>query len=361
MDSKRLAEFPLGMAAACMVACAVASFAPSSLLASTAVEDGFTSVLLPDGDAAKPGNSVATVRQGTDVYYWVRWKDHAPGHASLRCLITDGPGGEALVDETQTADDSDAEGLTFCGLDTTGDFEPGTYYFAQYLDDEKIGERSIEVESRFTQKMTLRREIRYGVGLLALAILGIGWVQKKRGQRGKAALPVAIGTRVNAPAPMAAAPAPRDDAAEELRKCGLQYQSLLAQADKKPALEVGRRYLGLLLKARKEPEALEVFKACVALDAGFRPERAEDVLPLAKAARASGDAQSAVACLRGFDKVYPGSPLIPEVYVFSARLMAEDLRNPEMARKILEHVVQKYPGHYVAQEAKKYLQSMPAA
>lgn len=31
----------------------------------------------------------------------------------------------------------------------------------------------------------------------------------------------------------------------------------------------------------------------------------------------------------------------------------------EMARKILTHVVEKYPGHYIAQEAKRYLQGMP--
>ena len=66
-----------------------------------------------------------------------------------------------------------------------------------------------------------------------------------------------------------------------------------------------------------------------------------------------------MAVLRGFDKLFPGNEAIPEVYVFSAKLMAEDLGNAEMARKILEHVLQKYPGHFVAQEAKKYLQSMP--
>src|SRR5262249_51036932 len=147
---------------------------------------------------------------------------------------------------------------------------------------------------------------------------------------------------------------------DELRKAARTYEIALPLADKTKTLDAGRRYLGLLMKARETGKALEVFRQRVAFDANFRPERAEDVLPIAKAARAAGDPQAAVACLRGFDKIFPGDSAIPEVYVFSARLMAEDLANPAMARKILEHVMQKYPGHYVAQEAKKLLQRLPA-
>ncbi len=83
------------------------------------------------------------------------------------------------------------------------------------------------------------------------------------------------------------------------------------------------------------------------------------MLPVAKAARAAGDSKTAVAAVRGFDKAFPAHALIPDVFVFSAKVLAEDFKNNDMARKILEHVIAKYPGHYLAQEAKTYLKGMP--
>src|SRR5262249_1409842 len=109
----------------------------------------------------------------------------------------------------------------------------------------------------------------------------------------------------------------------------------------------------------KEAEALKVFKACVAANPAFRLAQPDEVMPLAKAARAAKDPNAAVAAARGVDKAHPGHALIPDVYIFSAKPTAEDLGNIDMARKILQHVMTKYPGHYLAQEAKRYLQSLP--
>ena len=72
------------------------------------------------------------------------------------------------------------------------------------------------------------------------------------------------------------------------------------------------------------------------------------------------DPNAAIGAMRGFDKLNPGHSAIPEVYLLSAQIMAEDLKNTAMARKILEHVLAKHPGHHVAQEAKRYLQTLPA-
>jgi hypothetical protein len=106
-------------------------------------------------------------------------------------------------------------------------------------------------------------------------------------------------------------------------------------------------------------DQLKSFKARLAADANFRLARAEDVLPIARAARAAGDSKAAVAAVRGFDKAFPGHALIPDVFVFSAKVLAEDFKNNDMARKILEHVIARYPGHYLAQEARNYLKEMP--
>ena len=106
-----------------------------------------------------------------------------------------------------------------------------------------------------------------------------------------------------------------------------------------------------------DAEAVKRFKERVAGDPQSRPAP-DEVLGLAKAARALGDTHAAVAIVRGFDKANPGHADIPQVYLFSAQLMAEDLRDTDMARKILKHILARYPGHYIAPEAKRYLQSM---
>jgi hypothetical protein len=183
--------------------------------------------------------------------------------------------------------------------------------------------------------------------------------------RGEAAMTpeaLVIGNRAASEAALARASAPAANSAsqeaERLRKMDLQFQALIAAADKKPAVELGRSYIGSLLKARRETDAARVFRECLAADPAFQTAQAEEALPIAKAARAAGDATTAVAALRGFDKRYPGHALLPEVYVFSAKLMAQDLGNAEMARKILMHVVARYPGHHLTPDAKKELAAL---
>lgn len=350
---------------------ALALLASSDVLAATKMRDGFATMLVTDGTSLMPRNPVTSARGGDDVYYWIQWKEPMP-RSNLRCVIK---GPDTDIDETQLFAEAEGEGFSVCGMGTESS-DGGTFHFTQYLDGEMVGERSIVLEKEPFFKLSPRRQWKWMMGGLATIILAVYWLRRRAtgdkrsisqvlgGEAGAAQAPrdaIAIGSRVDggAQALATAMAAPKaTDEAEGLRKRGLQFQALMAQADKSHGLELGRLYLGLLLKARNEPEAVKVFKECIAADPAFRLAQAEEVLPIAKAARAAGDPQAAVAALRGFDKAYPGHGLIPEVYVFSAKLMAEDLRNTEMARKILQHVLERYPGHFIAQDAKRYLESM---
>lgn len=358
---------------ACFLA-ALALLASPDLLAATKMREGFATMVVTDGTSLMPRNPVTRARAGDDVFYWIQWKEPMP-RSSLRCTIK---GPDTDIDDTQIFAEAEGEGFSVCGMETE-DADGGTFHFTQYLDGEKVGELSIVLEKESFFKLSLRKKWKWMMGGLAMVILAVYWVRRKMSGDtrsvkqilgGEAEAPravrnsVAIGSRVvgGAQAMATTTPAPpKTDEAQDLRKLGLQFQALMAQADKSKGLELGRRYLQLLLKARNDADAVKVFKECVSADPAFRLAQAEEVLPIAKAARAAGDPQTAVAALRGFDKAYPGHALIPDVFVFSAKLMAEDLRNAEIARKILEHVLLKYPGHYLAPEAKRYLQSMPQA
>ena len=348
--------------------------APFDAGAATKMRDGFATMVVTDGTSLMPRNTVSHARGGDDVYYWIQWEEAVP-RASLRCVIK---GPDTDIDDTQIFAEAEKEGFSVCGMETE-ESDGGTYTFTQYLDGKMVGEQTIVLEKQPFFKLSLRRKWKWVTGGISLVFLAGFWLRRKMtgdersisqvlGGEAKAdKLVREAGASVGrmpggAAAPVAGMPAPaKPDEAPDLRKLGLQFQSLMAQADKTQGLELGRRYLGLLLKARDEAEAVKVFKACMAASPGFRPALAAEVLPLAKAARGAGEPRVAAAALSGFDKAFPGERLIPEVFVFSAKLMAEDLRNPEMARKILLHVLAKYPGHYLAPEAKRYLESMPQA
>jgi hypothetical protein len=106
-----------------------------------------------------------------------------------------------------------------------------------------------------------------------------------------------------------------------------------------------------------DADKLKIFRQRLALDAQYRPAP-DEVLALARAARGAKDSTTAVAIVRGFDKANPGHADVPQVYFFSAQLMAEDLGDRDMARKILEHLLKRFPGHYIAREAKAYLDGL---
>ncbi len=367
----------------CLAAAAALVFAANVGAANLGVriDEGFASAVEVDANNhVVTVNHVTKANRGEDIAYWIQWSDRPKAKTSLRCVIRLGASGDPIVDETEVEEDASEEMFTVCGTNTDDrEFETGTYYFTQYVNGEKVGEKSIAIESHFLFS-ALKRKTRTSLisGAFALVLLGCVWIyRRQRGEKvglrdvlgGKpmpvdSVDPVVIGSKIQAHAHDAdaalvkAAMDSKTAAADQKRKAANLYQTLIAQGNKAKGVEAGRAYISQLVKSGDSAEAVNVFKECLAADPTFRLGLPEEVLPVAKAARAAGDPNAAIAALRGFDKAYPGHELVPDVYVFSAKLMAEELKNPEMARKILQHVVTKYPGHYLAQDAKKYLQSL---
>lgn len=116
------------------------------------------------------------------------------------------------------------------------------------------------------------------------------------------------------------------------------------------------RYLALLVKSQNWREALDLVEEALARRADWTPRHAESIAPLARAALQKGRPQLAATLIRGFDKKHPNHPDIPQVYFVGAQLMAETARKPDDARRILQHLLQKYGNDPVAEEAKRYLE-----
>jgi hypothetical protein len=196
-----------------------------------------------------------------------------------------------------------------------------------------VSEQSLLVEKPgffSSWKVSRRKQYKYMMGALALVIIGVVWIRRKMAGDHRGAAEVF-----------------RSDKAPPIARENVTIGSRVAGGGAAVAAAA----------AAPPPDPLATFKKRLGVDPAYRLPP-EEVLPVAKAARAAGDPQTAIAALRGFDKANPGHALIPDVYLFSAKLMAEDLGNKDMARKVLEHLVAKYPGHHLAQDARGYLKAM---
>jgi hypothetical protein len=313
-----------------LVFCIAATIVSFASLAAEKLEDGISTGLTRRGNL----NRVSTAFSDDAIYYWIRIQEKASAKSKTRCVVTD-PNGVPLIDEIEDFEEEGDEGYLFCGVDGDDkELSAGTHTFTIYLNGEKLGERTLPVEKRpFFGKLSLRKQFKWALGALAGIILGVFWMRKKL-----------FGDKTIDKA----------------------FPEKAAASGAAPKVVIGSKVAGATAASPQATPAVPTiddqvkgFKAKLAADPNFRLARAEDVLPIAKAARAGGDSKTAIAAVRGFDKAFPGHALIPDVFVFSAKLLAEDFRNNDMARKILEHVIARYPGHYLAQEARTYLKEMP--
>ncbi len=116
------------------------------------------------------------------------------------------------------------------------------------------------------------------------------------------------------------------------------------------------RYLSLLLRKGMATDALDVYKRMQALDGRFAPEQPAQLLDLAEAARRARDYALALTLVKGFDKRFPRSAAIPDVYLFAAKVLCENYRQEATARQILATLRTRYPTHPAGVEATQYLE-----
>ncbi|MCL2345370.1 MAG: hypothetical protein FWC58_05915 [Desulfobulbus sp.] len=134
-----------------------------------------------------------------------------------------------------------------------------------------------------------------------------------------------------------------------------RYHKLLHLAGKTDRLLAhANRFIALLLRQQMAGKALEVLRRCREQSPDFRPEDPATLLALAEAARGLRDPKQALDIMRAFDKKHPRHPLIPEVYSLSARILCEDLRQDAMAERLFAAIIERYPEHPCAVQAKEY-------
>ncbi len=120
-------------------------------------------------------------------------------------------------------------------------------------------------------------------------------------------------------------------------------------------------YLKLLVKSENWREAIELVEDAKTRRADWMPRDVDLIAPLAQAAVRLGKPQLAGQLIKGFDKKNAVHADIPKVYLIGAQLMAEWGGKPEEARRILQHLLKRYPSDAIAAEAGRYLQVLERA
>jgi hypothetical protein len=113
------------------------------------------------------------------------------------------------------------------------------------------------------------------------------------------------------------------------------------------------RYIELLVKTDNAREALPLIEAAFARRSDYEPRKLELVVPLARGALAGGKPKLAAQLIRGFDKRHKMHPDIPHIYLLGAQLMLEAGAPRPQAIQMLQHLLDKYPEHPAAIEAKR--------
>ena len=138
---------------------------------------------------------------------------------------------------------------------------------------------------------------------------------------------------------------------------GRYHKLLLLAGREERAVSHARNYLSLLLQKGRGEQALDLYREMQARESSsglaFAPERPEQLLRLAEAARRRREYAPALELVKGFDKRFPRHPEIPAVYLFAASVLCENLRQDASARRILDVLLARFPEHPVAGEARQ--------
>jgi hypothetical protein len=113
------------------------------------------------------------------------------------------------------------------------------------------------------------------------------------------------------------------------------------------------RYLELLVRTDNIREALPLVEAAFARRADYEPRTVEMIVPLARGALAAGKSRLAAQLIRGFDRRHRAHPEVPNVYLLGAQVMLEGGAPPAQAQRMLAHVIEQYPQHAAAAEARR--------
>ncbi len=133
------------------------------------------------------------------------------------------------------------------------------------------------------------------------------------------------------------------------------HKLYLALGDNDKTLSHATQFIPWLLAAHHCTDAIDLFVKARTMEPAFAISNADDILPLAKAAKSRRNGDLAMELIKGFDKKNPKHRDIPAVYFLAAQILSETMNDDVQAIRILNAIVTRFPETSIAAEAKQYL------
>jgi TolA-binding protein len=103
--------------------------------------------------------------------------------------------------------------------------------------------------------------------------------------------------------------------------------------------------------------ALAVYRECLAPQPDVAPAAAV-LFKVGSWLNESGDGKAAIGAFNRLTKAHPKDPLAPKSYFRAAQIFNDRMMNPEKAKRILNGLMKKYPGHDIIPFVERYLVEM---
>ncbi len=139
------------------------------------------------------------------------------------------------------------------------------------------------------------------------------------------------------------------------------YRQLLTSSDDQVELaRHARQYVGVLMAQGAGVKAMQMLQVCIDADAGYCPNEANELYPLAVAASKYGKHELAVRVVLNGMKCFVKSREIPDCALLAARLLSEKLSDDAQARQLLTEVKARFPQCAQITEIDRYITRLDA-
>ncbi len=135
------------------------------------------------------------------------------------------------------------------------------------------------------------------------------------------------------------------------------FDLLKVRHEKKKLLEHAKVYLDLLAGSNRDDELCTIYMDCQSEDPRFAPSPST-LFSIARLLNKKGNPRAAVAAFYQFGTVYQRSAYAPKALFLAATILNDRLKEPEKAVSVLKDVVNRYPDHHNAREAREYLKEL---
>ena len=137
-----------------------------------------------------------------------------------------------------------------------------------------------------------------------------------------------------------------------------RYYNLTKMTKRTPdMLACAVNHLDLLAQEKQKDEVLTVYTECLDVDPTFLPT-AGTLFKIGDWMNQAGKAEGSIKTYNRIIKEYPDNPMVPKTYFRAAQVFNDRLMKPEKAKRILNGLIKKYPGHDIIPQIENYLSSM---